>query len=460
MSRTFVDPSRTDAYRVMGGAAATAIVVASMVGSGVFSLTGQFGATVGSEAGVLAPLVIGGVLALCGGLSLAELGAMIPCSGGSIEFARRAFGARTGYLVAMVTILSGYLLSLAAVGLFLAEFVDRLVPGELDLRAVAAAAIAGAFLTQVFGLRTGFLVNSALAAVKIGFVAFFAVAGLLVEPASPRLVATVATMATGAAAPPAGLLSPAVAHATLLVSFAYLGWSTAADVAGDMRRPGRNVPVAIIAAIGLVFLLYLGTNLAYLRAIEPAAMTAPDGGPMPAIGSVAAEILFGETAGRAMTAVIAVLLFSTMVSGTITAARILESMAHAGDLPAWAGVRRADGVPMRGLVVVAGASLASLAIGSLGEILGLLTVLVNVFSALSVAAVLVLRRTMPDAPRPFRVPLFPVPPLVYLALAGWSVAAGALDGGLRAVIASAATVALLLLVRPLLSPRRAAAIER
>ena len=84
----------------------------------------------------------------------------------------------------------------------------------------------------------------------------------------------------------------------------------------------------------------------------------------------------------------------------------------------------------------------------------------NVFSALSVAAVLVLRRTMPDAPRPFRVPLFPVPPLVYLALAGWSVAAGALDGGLRAVIASAATVALLLLVRPLLSPRRAAAIER
>lgn len=454
MSRAFVDPSRTDRYRVMGGAAATAIVVASMVGSGVFSLTGQFGATVGSDAGVLAPWVIGGVLALCGGLSLAELGAMIPCSGGSIEFARRAFGARTGYLVAMVTILSGYLLSLAAVGLFLAEFVDRLVPGALDLRAVAAAAIAGAFLTQAFGLRMGFRVNSALAAVKIGFVAFFAVAGLLVEPAAPRLVATVAAGATAAA--PAGLLSPAVAQATLLVSFAYLGWSTAADVAGDMRRPGRNVPIAILAAIGLVFLLYLGANLAYLRAIEPAAMTAPDGGPMPAIGSVAAGILFGETAGRAMTAVIAVLLFSTMVSGTITSARILESMAHAGDLPEWAGVRRADGVPMRGLAVTAVASLASLAIGSLGEILGLLTVLVNVFSALSVAAVLVLRRTMPDAPRPFRVPLFPVPPLVYLALAGWSVAASALDGGLRAVIASAAAVALLLLVRPLLSRRAVA----
>jgi APA family basic amino acid/polyamine antiporter len=451
MSHAFVDPARTDRFRVIGGAGATAIVVASMVGSGVFSLTGQFGATVGGDAGVLAPWVIGGVLALCGGLSLAELGAMIPCSGGSIEFARRAFGARIGYLVAMVTILSGYLLSLAAVGLFLAEFVDRLAPGALDLRATAAIALVLAFLSQAFGLRMGFAISTALAAVKIGFVAFFAVAGLLVEPAAPRLVA--AAPPGAADAPAAGLLSPAVAQATLMVSFAYLGWSTAADIAGDVRRPGRNVPLAIVAAIGIVFVLYLGTNLAYLRAIEPAAMTAPDGGPMPAIGSVAAGILFGETAGRAMTAVIALLLFSTMVSGTITAARILESMAHAGEVPAWLEPRRANGVPMRGLVVTTVAALASLAIGSLGEILGLLTVLVNVFSALSVAAVLVLRRRMPDAPRPFRVPLFPLPPIVYLALAGWSVAASAFDGGLRAVLASVGAVAVLLALRPLLARR-------
>jgi APA family basic amino acid/polyamine antiporter len=451
VSHAFVDPARTDRYRVVGAVGATATVVASMVGSGVFSLTGQFGASVGGDGGVLAPWLIGGVLALCGGLSLAELGAMIPCSGGSIEFARRAFGARTGYLVAMVTILSGYLLSLAAVGLFLAEFVDRLAPGALDLRATAAIALVLAFLSQASGLRMGFAISTALAAAKIGFVAFFAVAGLLVEPASPRLLAAAAPGTEGAAPP--GLLSPAIGQATLMVSFAYLGWSTAADIAGDVRRPGRNVPLAIVGAIALVFLLYLGVNLAYLRAIEPAAMTGPDGGPMPAIGSVAAGLLFGESAGRAMTAVIAVLLFSTMVSGTITAARILESMAHAGELPAPLGERRADGVPMRGLVATVVASLAALAIGSLGEILGLLTVLVNVFSALSVAAVLVLRRTMPDAPRPFRVPLFPLPPVVYLALAGWSVAASALDGGLRAVLASAATVAILLALRPLLARR-------
>jgi APA family basic amino acid/polyamine antiporter len=171
---------------------------------------------------------------------------------------------------------------------------------------------------------------------------------------------------------------------------------------------------------------------------------------MKAIGSVAARILFGDAVGRAMTAVIAVLLFSTIVSGMITAARILESMAHAGEIPAWAGVRRTNGVPLRGLVVTLVASLAALSIGSLGQILDMLNVLVAVFSSLSVAAVLVLRRTMPDAPRPFRVPLFPVTPLVYLALAAWSVVVGAIEGGVRAIVASAIAVGALLLIRPLL----------
>jgi amino acid transporter len=79
---------------------------------------------------------------------------------------------------------------------------------------------------------------------------------------------------------------------------------------------------------------------------------------------------------------------------------------------------------------------------------------VNAFSAMSVAAVIVLRRTMPDAPRPFRVPLYPFTPLLYMALAGWTIVAGALAGGVRALVASAVTVVLLLALRPLVAARR------
>lgn len=442
-------PSSSEHFRVVGPIGAVGIIVSAMIGSGIFTLTGMFGAKVGTEENVIAAWVIGGVLALCGGLSLAELGAMIPCSGGSVEFARRAFGRTTGYLVAMVTILSGYFLSLAAVGLMLAEYVNKIAPEPLNLPLVAFAAITLAFLSQVVGLRAGYAFNTGLSILKIAFVAAFVVFGLLwplearIEPSAPA--ATVETP---------GLLSTAVAAATLSVSFAYLGWSTGADIAGDIRRPGRNVPIGIIGAIAIVFALYIGVNLVYLRVIDPLAMTEPNGAEMQAIGAVTATQLFGPTAGKVLAGVIALLFFATIVSGTITAARILESMAHAGEIGGWAGVRTAGGVPIRGLVVTLVASAACLLIGDLGRIFDLLTVLINIFSSLSVGAVIVLRRTMPVAPRPFRVPLYPITPLVYLALAGWSVVASVMQGGWSAILSSIAVVAGLLVLRPLLSHRK------
>ena len=436
-------------HRVVGTIGATGMIVAAMVGSGIFALTGQFGASVGSPRGVLVPWIIGGVLALCGGLSLAELASMLPCSGGSIEGARRAYGPTVGYLVATVTILAGYLLSNAVIALFLAEYVDRLIPSDAPDVPLAAGAILLALVSQLPGLRAGFAANTLLAVVKVGVIAAFVIGGLSVD-VSDRMVAV-------AAEPAPSLLSPQVATAVLLVSFAYLGWSTGADIAGDLRDPGRTLPRAMIASILVVAALYLGVNAAYLRVIDPGAMVEADGSGMRAIGSVAAGLLFGPTIGTAMTAAIALLLLSTVVSGVITGARILESMARAGEAPAWLGVRRADGVPQRALLVVAGLSAAALAIGSLGELLDLLTVLVNVFSALTVAALFVLRRTMPDAPRPFKVPLYPWVPLIYLALAGWTVLSSIMTGGARAAWASCASVIILLALRPLVRWRPASA---
>ena len=436
-------------FRVVGPVGATGIIVASMVGSGIFSLTGQFGAKLGNSQNILAAWIIGGVLALCGGLSLAELGAMIPCSGGSVEFARRAFGGTIGYLVAMVSIFCGYFLSLAVIGLLLGEYVNQLLPTPVSIGWIASLAIVAAFVSQIFGLHAGYRFNTALSFVKFGFVALFVFAGLL-WPISSRMAAP----ALSETVTHPGMISAAVASATLTVSFAYLGWAAGADIAGDMKRPGRNVPLSIITAIVLVFAIYIGVNIVYLRVIDPAAMLNADGTPMQAIGGVAARLLFGTAVGNAMAAVIALLFFSTIVSGIITGARIIESMAHSREIPAWIGVRLANGVPMRALIVLMVASLASLAIGNLDDILGLLTVLINIFSSLSVAAVIVLRKTMPDAPRPFRVPFYPVTPILSIVLAVWSIAISVMDGGLNAIIASVAAVAILLLIKPLIMIRK------
>ena len=432
----------------IGATTAACVIIAAVVGSGIFSLTGQFGAQLQTPANVLAAWIFGGILALSGALCFAELGAMMPCSGGSVEFARRAFGPTVGYLVAMVTILAGYILSEALVALFLAGYVDDLFAIDLPDAGIAAASIVLVLLTQLFSVRAGFFANSSLTYVKIGFVLAFVVTGLLL-PLESRIEAPLSTTIATTSAP--GFFSPAVALATLSVSFAYLGWSNGADIAGEVRSPGRNVPIAIIGAMTLVFVLYIGMNLVYLRVMDPSAMVGENGGPMPAIGATTARHLFGDAVGSSMGAVIALLFFSTNVAGMIGGARILESMAHAGEIPPAVGHRTQSGVPRNALLVVTVGALLALLLGSLSQILDLLVILITVFSSLSVAAVIVLRRTMPDAPRPFRVPLFPITPLVYLAVALWSVVLSVQASGWDPIIAAGVTVAALLVARPLLA---------
>ena len=360
----------------IGATTAACVIIAAVVGSGIFSLTGQFGAQLQTPANVLAAWIFGGILALSGALCFAELGAMMPCSGGSVEFARRAFGPTVGYLVAMVTILAGYILSEALVALFLAGYVDDLFAIDLPDAGIAAASIVLVLLTQLFSVRAGFFANSSLTYVKIGFVLAFVVTGLLL-PLESRIEAPLSTTIATTSAP--GFFSPAVALATLSVSFAYLGWSNGADIAGEVRSPGRNVPIAIIGAMTLVFVLYIGMNLVYLRVMDPSAMVGENGGPMPAIGATTARHLFGDAVGSSMGAVIALLFFSTNVAGLIGGARILESMAHAGEIPPAVGHRTQSGVPRNALLVVTVGALLALLLGSLSQILDLLVILITVF---------------------------------------------------------------------------------
>lgn len=428
--------------RIFGLTSATALVVASMVGSGIFGITGLYAANVGTPANLLLPWLIGAILALCGALSLAELGAAIPCSGGTVAFVRRAFGDRIGYLTGMVTLLAGYVFSVTLVALFLAGFLEDFLPGEQDDRLLALAAIALACGGQLFGVRFGVRLNDLLAVSKVLLIGGLIAAGVLAVPTAGE---------TPVGTYPSPLSGP-VAQATLSVSFAYLGWSAVADVAGEVRSPGRTLPIAITLGVVSVAVLYLGLNLVYLRAAAPVEMVR-DGQPVKDIGAFAMTRLLGPKAGTAVAAIISVSIFSTLVAGTIAAARVLERLATDRDLPRWPARRDADGSPRRAVAVVAVGASLGLLIGPLGELLELIGTLVTIFSSLSVAAVLLLRRREPDLPRPFRVPFFPWPPLIYVGLSLWAIVTSAVGGGWKPLAASAIAVVALLALRPLLRGR-------
>jgi APA family basic amino acid/polyamine antiporter len=428
--------------RVLGLSSATAIVVASMVGSGIFGITGLYAAEVGTPANVLLPWLIGAVLALCGALSIAELGAAIPCSGGTVAFVRRAYGARLGYLTGMVTLLAGYVFSVTLIALFFASFLEDFLPGEQDDRLLALLAIILAGGAQLLGVRSGVRLNDLLAMAKVLLIGGLIAAGVLA-------VSTAGETPAGSYPSP---FSGPVAAATLGVSFAYLGWSSVADVAGEVRSPGRTLPIAITAGVLAVTVLYLGMNLVYLRAAAPVEMVR-DGQPVRDIGAFALTRLLGAKAGDAVAAIIAVSIFSTLFAGMLAAARVLERLALDRDLPAWMARRDGDGTPRRAIATVGVGAALGLLIGPLEDLLGLIGTLLTVFSSLSVAAVISLRRSEPGLVRPFRVPFYPLPPLAYLGLSCWVIVTSGLGGGWKPILISALTVVTLLVARPLLRDR-------
>jgi APA family basic amino acid/polyamine antiporter len=152
-------------------------------------------------------------------------------------------------------------------------------------------------------------------------------------------------------------------------------------------------------------------------------------------------------------AIIAVSIFSTLVAGMIAAARVLERMALDRDLPEWPARRDADGTPRRAIATVGIGACLGLLIGPLEDLLTLIGTLVTIFSSLSVAAVMTLRRSEPKLARPFRVPFYPLPPLAYLGLSLWAIVTSGLGGGWKPIAISALTVAALLAIRPLLAAR-------
>lgn len=472
--------------RVIGAASALGICIASMIGSGIFFATGVVGASLVSSANVIICWIAAGIVALAGAITLAEVASMRPRASAQYVVVHEALGTIPGYLSGMITLLIGYLASTAAVALVAGNYVDALVPGS-DPRIVATLLLLGLGAVHAATVVGGSRLNDLLVLVKVAVVLLIVVAGFWTEfttgietilPSAEVLEAarrtdpggvlasiplaadraTIESLLRDAPAPSA--LSAACGAAVIAITFAYLGWSNASDVAGEVTRPGRNVPLAVIGSVLLVGTLYLLANVVYLWAVPPAAMVevAPDGGlkSMTGLGSVVAVHLFGERGGWIITAAIVVLMASTLSVGIMTCGRVIAAMAWKGELPRAAGALNRRGAPTAAILGQIAIAIAMVWISGIRSLLEYVGVLTTFAVILTMVAAIVLRRQRPDEPRPFRMPLFPLPPLVAIAVGGWIVVTSAIADW-RPAAASAATLAAMLLARPLLGRPNASA---
>jgi basic amino acid/polyamine antiporter, APA family len=400
----------------MGVGGGASLVVASMIGAGIFGTSGHLAGMLGSAEDLLLAWGIGGFLALCAALCFGELGAAMPEAGAEYRYVRRLFGARAGFLCGFCSFVAGFCAPIAGVGLILGAYLEALgLPGTA--RTGAAVVIVGAAGLQLLGLRWSAGLNATLALLKLLLVAGFVLAAFLVPAAAAEPVTR------GSATP--GLFSGAFASALVFVAFAYTGWNAAAYLAGEMKAPERSLPRSLILGTSLVTLLYLGVNLAFLRAASIEEMAG-----VTEIGHLAATRLFGDAAGRWFSSGVAALLASTVLAFSIAGPRIPLAMAEEGQMPKRFARRDGRGVPRAAVALQTLIALAML-MGEPDEILIYVGMTLSIFAGLAVAGLFVLRRRGESGG--FRCPLHPLPALAFLGLSAGMVVFSATNEPVSAV---------------------------
>jgi APA family basic amino acid/polyamine antiporter len=212
------------------------------------------------------------------------------------------------------------------------------------------------------------------------------------------------------------VLSPEFAVALVLVSFSYSGWNGAAYVAGEVRAPSRNLPLALLLGTALVTVLYLGLNAAFL-----AAAPAADLAGVVEVGHVAARRLSGPAAGRILSGVVAVVLASSVGAMILAGSRVYEAIGSDHRALAFLARRTSRGAPAAAVAVQVALALAMVVTSSFGALLTFIGFTLSVVAGLTVLGVVVLRLREPGLARPYRTWGYPATPLLFLALSAWMV---------------------------------------
>ena len=384
--------------------AATSVVVANMIGTGVFTSLGFQLAEIRSTFALLLLWVVGGAAAFCGAVSYAELGAAIPRSGGEYTFLSRIYHPVAGFVSGWISATIGFAAptALAAItfGTYLSSVFPSLSPTWLGVGLVL-------LLTGVHATtrRNSSLFQRGFTTVKVVLIVAFCVAAVaLADP--PQPVSLLPAAGDGAL-----VFSGAFFVSLIYVSYAYTGWNAATYLSAELTDPQRTLPRVLGGGTLLVTVLYVGLNYAFLKAAPMYAMAGRI-----EVGHVAASHAFGPAGAAIMGVTLAVLLVSTVSAMVMAGPRVLQVIGE--DHPFFRRLSRTnrDGIPAVAIITQAALTLVFIATASFEAILVFAGFTLGLNSLLTVAGVFVLRAREPETARPYRAWGFPFTPLVYLGL--------------------------------------------
>ncbi|HEX6694644.1 MAG TPA: APC family permease [Longimicrobiales bacterium] len=442
--------------QVLGVAFGLAVLVGNTIGMGILRTPGEIATHLPSVPLFMAVWIVGALYALLGALSLAELGAQYPQSGGLYPYVRRGLGPAAGFTTGWTdwVATTG---SVSAVAIVLGEYAGPLIP-PLDghQKLTAAGVIIFFTLLQWRGIRIGDAAQRITSLLKAVALIALAVAALILGADAATTAATAATAtAPGTAAHAANKAAEAIPTGVAFIGalvlalqsaiYTYDGWTGPLYFAEEVKDPARDIPRSMIGGVLLVLAIYLALNIAFLRVV-PIGEMAGD----PFVAATAAARIFGSNGATAVRVLMIISLVATVNALMLMASRVPYAMSRDGMMPAVFDSVNSGGTPVPSLVGVTLLSLLLIATNSFDSLLAILAFFFVANYVLAFTAVFALRRREPDAKRPFRIPGFPW--TTGVALAGsvaFLVAAAMSDraNSLRALLMFALSVPFYLIAR-------------
>jgi len=384
------------------------VVVANMVGTGVFTSLGFQLLGIQSYFVLMMLWFIGGLTALCGALTYAELGANLPRSGGEYNFLSRLYHPCAGFISGWVSATVGFAAPVALAAMTFGAYLSAVFPGISPTWSAASLVI---LLTAVHCLsrETSSNVQQAFTALKVLLILLFC-AVIFIWGGTPQSANFM---------PQAGdeklLFSGAFAVALIYVNYAYTGWNAATYVTSELDNPQRNLPIVLFVGTGVVMMLYLLLNFTFLSA---APMGILEG--RLEVGVIVADHALGNSAGKAMGAVLALLLISTVSAMTMAGPRVLQVIGE--DFRLFSKLARCNrhGVPMTAIIFQGLLALLFIISATFESVLIFSSFVLGVNTLFSVLGVFLLRWKKLNIKGAYKTFAYPFAPLIYLSVTLWT----------------------------------------
>jgi basic amino acid/polyamine antiporter, APA family len=390
--------------RHLGLWSSVAVLIGITIGSGIFRVPATVAERLHYPGPVFLAWVLGGLIALFGALTLAELAGAFPRSGGVLTYILEAFGPLPAFLFGWSELAVIRAAALGAIATIFAEYLGYFIPlGGMQVRWIAAAAIIVVGLVNYVGVSRAAMLMNLVTVLKYGALAALVLLAFAVGKGSTSHF----TPVWGP-----GFDLSLVATALIAIMWTYDGWADLSFVGGEVKNPGRTLPMALILGTLGILLIYLLLNIAYVYLVP-----LPDMARSPLIAATAAERipLLGRAAGAVVSAVVMVSCFGALHGSMLAGPRIFFAMADRGlFFRSIARVSPRFQSPSAAIWLATGLGVIYVLLNDFQQLADKFILGIWPFYALAVGAVFVLRRTRPELPRPYRTWGYPVVPLLFL----------------------------------------------